>query len=656
LPGKIGAKLRSLRKNDSIDGQLRARIAKNPAFLKVLMLQPWLATLSHPAVKLMKLSTPVRPSLRNLAGLCGMSKIVQKLTALSAAIWGFPHNTVTRLTLYGGEMFNNQIRRASILLALSLVLSACQQPGATSLATPPSPTSAPSLAQPSAPQTPKQLTIGMTEEPDTLNMHRAQLFTSYKVAFGVFDTLIRFDTALVLQPSLAESWTISDDRQTYMFRLRKGVKWHDGAPFTAQDVVATWKVITDPNFGAFVTTGWDSIASIDTPDDFTLVVKTKTPVAAFLNNMAFTVISPKHWIDRGEAFKNEFGRKPIGTGPYKLLSWSAGEKIELESNVDYFLGKPDIDRITVKFVPSSTTLANQLRTGEVQMSDALGAPEYEQVRAIADSETRLLTSNNWMQIELKNIDFLMDKRVRQALDFATPKQEIVDQILKGLGVVAVADQSPALPYHNASIQLRALNLQQAESLLTEAGFARSTGGVWEKDGRPLKIEYWITTGDQTLKLVGQAVAASWRKLGVDVVEREIDMRNVGAADSYFYDKSTMTAGQYDWYNQLDPDTRFFWHSDFIPREAGGGGGNSKAFFNKLGQQDEFDRLLDAGAVEFDQAKRVAIYHDVQALLHEETPVIFLYWPKRIFVAPKRLQYETNAALPLLFNAYSWKLP
>ncbi|MFN0069835.1 MAG: ABC transporter substrate-binding protein, partial [Limisphaerales bacterium] len=227
---------------------------------------------------------------------------------------------------------------------------------------------------------------------------------------------------------------------------------------------------------------------------------------------------------------------------------------------------------------------------------------------------------------------------------------------KGLGVVAGAHQSPDLPYYNASIQPRALDLQKAEQLLTEAGFARGASGTWEKDSRPLKIEYWITTGDQTLKLVGQAVAASWRKLGVDVVEREIDMRNVGTADSYFYDKSTMTAGQYDWYNQLDPDTRFFWHSDFIPREAGGGGGNSKAFFNKLDRQDEFDRLLDAGAVEFDQAKRVAIYHDVQALLHEETPVIFLYWPKRIFVAPKTLQYETNAALPLLFNAYSWKLP
>lgn len=539
-------------------------------------------------------------------------------------------------------------RRVTLFSAalLMLLATACSVPRAVAPSTKPNATAA----------KPRALTIGSAEEPDTLNPYVATLNTSFKVMYGVFDPLVNFDKDLNLIPGLAESWSVSSDGLIYTFKLRKGVKWHDGQPFTAADVVATWKVVMDPKFGAFFTSGFDKITAIDTPDDYTAVMKTSEPYAPFLNFVGGALISPKHLIDKGvESFKQEFGRRPIGTGPMKFVQWDSAQQIVLEKNPDYFLGAPKIDKIIFKIVPDTNTLVNQLTTGEIQMTDALGATEYEVVKKLPNSVTQLLTGVNYMHIDLKNVDHLKDKRVRQALDYATPKQQIVDQVLNGLAQVAVADQSPISPFYNPAIQPRPYDLDKAAALLTEAGFAKNSSGIWEKGGAPLKVEYWITSGDHTASVVGQAVTGSWRKLGVDVVERQFDIRNFATASSFFFQKQ-MTAGQYEWFLfPSEPDDKFFWHSDFIPKEPGGSGGHVTAFFNKLEQQTEFDKLTDAGARELDPTKRKAIYGQIQALLHEEVPTIFLYWDKRIFVAPKNLHYETNGAVPLLFNVSTWTL-
>jgi peptide/nickel transport system substrate-binding protein len=503
----------------------------------------------------------------------------------------------------------------------------------------------------------KTLSIGLVEEPETLNPYITQLFTSYKVLWGVMDTLLRFDKEFKLGPGLAESYAISDDGLTYTFNLRKGVTWHDGQPFTAADVVATWKIITDPDFGAFNPLGWDKIESIQTPDEHTAVVKIKEKYAPFLAWVAgATLISPKHLIDKGiDSFKQEFGRKPIGTGPFKLIAWEGGQHIELEKNGEYWGGAPRLDAITVKFVPNTNTLITQLKTGEVQLTDGLGALEYDAVKDLPEHKVLALTGNNWQHIDLKNISHLMDKRVRQALDYATPRQQIVDQLLKGLAEVASGDQGPTTFYFNPNVTPRPFDLEKAAALLTEAGFSKNANGIWEKGDAPLKIEYWIPSGDQTAKLVQQAVAARWRELGVDVEEREEAMNTIWGPNGFQFTQA-MTAGQYDWFSPPDPDNMFFWHSSFIPSTPTGAGGNIIAYFNKLGAQDKFDALTAAGAAEADPEKRREIYWQVQELLHEEMPVIFLYWGKRIFVAPKALQgFDPIAALPLLYGAEAWDL-
>jgi peptide/nickel transport system substrate-binding protein len=388
-----------------------------------------------------------------------------------------------------------------------------------------------------------------------------------------------------------------------------------------------------------------------------VVIKLKEVYAPFLAWVAGnTLISPKHLIDKGvDSFKQEFGRKPIGTGPFKLVKWDGGQSIDLEKNDAYWGGTPKIDAIKVKFVPNTNTLITQLKTGEVMMTDGLGAPEFDAVKNLPDHNTIALTGNNWMHIDLKNVEFMMDKRVRQALDFATPRDEIVSQLLKGLGEVASGDQGPTTFYFNPNVKPRPYDLEKAAALLADAGFTKNSAGILEKDGQPLKIEYWVQSGDQTIKLVQQAVAASWRKLGVDVDEREEAMNTIWGPNGFQFNK-TMTAGMYDWFSPPDPDNMFFWHSSFIPSTPTGTGGNTVAFFNKLEAQDKFDELTAAGARETNPEKRKVIYGQIQELLHEEVPVIFLYWGKRIFVSPKALAgFDPIPSLPLLLGSEKWEL-
>ena len=513
---------------------------------------------------------------------------------------------------------------------------------------------APAAASEPQLQTGGTLTIGVIEEPETLNPLITQLVTSFNILAGVVDSMLTFDTAQILQPALAESYTVAADGLTYTFKLRKNAKWHDGPAFTSADVKATHNIVMNPDFGAFSQLGWEKVTDLQTPDDYTVIMKLDTPYAPFLTYVGFGNIVPKHWIDKGvEPFKSEYGRKPIGTGPFKLSKWESAQFIELDRNPDYWGTPPRLDKIVLKIVPDTNTLQVQLKTGEVQLTDAVPPRDIEGVKALPNVTVSLIDGTEWTHMDLKYIDFLMDKRVRQALDFATPKAEIVDKLLKGLGTVSFGDQAPGTPYFNPNIEPRPYDLDKAAALLTEAGFAKNAQGILEKDGKPLEIEYWVVSGDDAVKQMQQVIAASWRKVGIAVDAREENINSIWGPNGYQFTQK-MTAGQYSWTNGNDPDNVFYWNSSQIPKDPESTGGNVIAYFNKFSFQKEIDDLTNAGAAEVDVEKRKAIYWKIQELLHEEVPVIFLYWGKRIYAAPKNLTgFKPNTYNYLLWDAADW---
>jgi peptide/nickel transport system substrate-binding protein len=557
------------------------------------------------------------------------------------------------------------------MMAMGAMLAACAappaqpaQPAQPANTAAPDPTAAATAApeptkevEPTAAAQPtadaKTLTIGTFEEPDTLNPLLSPMFVTQKIMYGVMSPLINFDEKFNIVPALAESHSISDDGLSCTFNLRKGVKWHDGQPFTAADVVATQQFLANPKSGTPFAGGWERVDKIETPDEHTVIATFKEPYAPFLYNGANFLVAPKHHIDKGlDDFKQQFGRNPVGTGLFKFVKWDSAQQIVLERNPDYYGPTPGIDKIVFRIVPNLNTLVTQVKTGEIQMTDNFSAVEIKSLKDMPNLDIQSAIGLSFSYLILKNIDFLMDKRVRQALDFATPRQQILDQLFDGNGQVAFGDQSPITPFYNPNITPRLYDLDKAAALLAEAGFAKNANGILEKDGKPLKIEYWIGAGGGVIQQMSQVIAASWRKLGVDVEENQQDFGQFFTADGALYRKA-MTATQIGFTNYPDPDDMLLWHSDFIPKEPGGMGFNFPAIYNPYEQQAKFDELTAAGARETDLEKRKQIYWQIQELLHEEMPVIFLYWPKRVFVAPKNLRYTTNAGMPLLFNAETW---
>ena len=423
------------------------------------------------------------------------------------------------------------------------------------------------------------MTIGAVEEPDTLNPYLTQTAIATEVLTAVMEGMLAYNDKGELVPQLAESYSISADGLTYTFKLRKGVKWHDGKPFTAADVKATWQIIINPDFAAWITLGWDKIKDIETPDDLTVVMKTTEKYAPFLTYVGTGFISPKHKIDAGwKAFKEGFSRNVIGTGSYKLVTWKSAQYIDLAKNADYWGGAPNLDSIRVKIIPDSNTRMVQLGTGEVQVVSSLASDQYEEAKKLPNSQVILNNGNSWNHLDLKNVDFIQDARVRQALDYATPRQQLVDNLLQGMGDVAVADVAPISPFFIPEVKARAYDLDKAAKLLEEAGLKKNTAGFLEKDGKQFDIEFWVIAGEQQSKRVQQVIATSWRKLGVNVSEHEEEIGSIFGPNGYQFNQK-MTAGMYSWTNGNDPDDMFYWHSSQIPKTPTGSGGNTVGFFN-----------------------------------------------------------------------------
>jgi len=514
------------------------------------------------------------------------------------------------------------------------------------------------------------VTVGSNEEPDTLHPYITQLVTSSDVVYGILDGLHTYDSKEQLIPRLAESFEISDDGLTYSFQLREGVKFHNGDTFSGDDVVACWKIIMNPDFGAFNQNGWDKIKDIKV-DGNQLVMTTSEVYAPFMSYVADTRIAPKSAIDAGvDSFKQAYGRAPIGTGPFKFVEWKAKDQIVLDKFADYWGEPAHLDRIIYRIVPDDNTQIVQLRTGEIQLvgsAGALGPSRVDEALQIEGITLLEHATQAWNHIDLKQWDHLRMTKVRQALDFATPTKDIVEKLLKGRALPSVADQAPGSWAFDPDIQPRPYDLEQAKALLTEAGLTPGADGVLagpvptddpnvgDGEVKPLDIELWFVSGSTDSERVCQVVAQSWNSIGVKTTVKNQDVSTIWGPEGYQFSEQ-MTGALFSWYNGNDPTDTFYWHSSQIPKTPTGTGGNLPAYFHTYSFQDEIDRLTTQGDSTTDQEERKKIYAQIQELLHEEVPVIFIYWQKAYPALAKNIGgFWPSAFNYLLWNANEWYL-
>lgn len=471
---------------------------------------------------------------------------------------------------------------------------------------------------------------------------------SHDVAGLVYNGLVKYDKDMNITGDLAESWKISADGLIITFHLRKGVKWHDGLPFTAADVLYTYQVTIDPKTPTAYSGDFLKVKKAEIIDDYTFRVTYDKPFAPALISWGSSIL-PRHLLAGKDITKSPLKRQPIGTGPYMFKEWVAGQKIVLVSNPDYFEGCPYIDGYITRIIPDTATMFLELRAQGISYMD-LTPLQYTR-----QTENNLFQKNfskyrylgfkyTYLGYNLKNPLFT-DKRVRQAISYAINKEEIISGVLLGLGKPATGPYKPGTWAYNGNVKTYPYNPQRARELLREAGWIdANSDGILEKGGKPFVFEIITNQGNETRQKCAEIIQRQLKEVGVNVKIRILEW---AAFVNDFINKRRFDAVILGWTITLDPDAYDVWHSSkTAPEEL-----NFMSYKNL-----EVDELLEKGRGTFNQKERKKYYDRFQEILAEEQPYTFLYVPEELIIISNRFRGITPAPIGLDYNFIKWYVP
>lgn len=497
-----------------------------------------------------------------------------------------------------------------------------------------------------------QLKYGSVNEPNTLNPLISNLLATAEVGKLVFSGLVVTGDKGEWVPDLAVdvpttvNGGVAADGRTVTYRLRQGVTWHDGTPFTAADVKFTWQYIMNPKVNVVSRDGYDRISSIETPDKYTVVVKFREYYAPYLT--LFGTILPKHKLENvGDLNKDPFNRAPIGTGPFKFREWQVAEALVFDANPGYYRGKPVLDSIVYKIVPEQSLLLTQLKTGELDIVSNIAFSNLEQVKTIDGIRTVIEPTMVWehMDFNLDNVLF-QDLRVRQAIAAAIDRQAIVANVLKGVAVPAYGDQSPLSWAYNPMQQPPTRDVNAARELLAQAGWTPGPDGIMIKEKKKLAFALATPNGNRQREQTVQKIVEQLKEVGIAVEVRPVDTQ------LFFSDilkNRRFEAAIYAWVAGVDPDNLNLWHSRKIPGR-GNDGQNYSGWRNP-----EIDKLTELGTRTVDVTARKDIYFRIQDVIREDCPVVPLYFRGNIAAVKATVaNYQTNPTpAGNLWNAWQW---
>lgn len=482
-------------------------------------------------------------------------------------------------------------------------------------------------------------------------------FYSHQVTNLIYNGLVGIDGYAHYVPELAESWTYSNDCRDITFRLRHDVKWHDGHPFTAADVLFTHAVLVNPKTPTARKDDFVAVEKIEAPDPYTVHVRYKQPYARAM--MAWgTPILPKHllkqYAEQGtlrEAPQNF--KQPIGTGPYRFVEIKSGEKIVLTSNPDYFEGRPYIGRFVFRIIPSQATIFLELKAQGLDsagLATGLTALQYARQTdypAFRKSYNKYRYPSSvytYLGFNLKDPRFA-DKRVRQAISHAINKQDLIEGVRLGLGAEATGPYKPGTWPYNANVKRFPYDLARARALLAEAGFKQKNAeGLLVKEGKPFTFELLTNQGNDERRKVAEIVQASLREVGIGV---EIRVLEWAALLNEYVKKRHFEAIVLGWSIAEDPDQYSIWHSS----KTGPEDLNHVSFLNA-----QVDELLERGRSTCRQEDRVKYYYKLQEILAEEQPYVFLFFRDALPVVASRVRGIELTPNGIAFNLHKWYVP
>jgi peptide/nickel transport system substrate-binding protein len=472
--------------------------------------------------------------------------------------------------------------------------------------------------------------------------------TSHGIAGMVYNGLVKYDKDLNIVGDLASEWEISRDGLVITFHLRKDVKWHDGLPFTAADVLFTYQVTVDPKTPTAYAGDFLKVKKAEVLDAYTFRATYDKPFAPALMSWSSAML-PRHLLVGKDIAKSPLARRPVGTGPYIFKEWVSGQKIVLAANPDYFEGRPYIDGYIMRIIPDMATMFLELRARGI---DRMGLSPLQFTRQTENNLFRknfnkyryLSFSYTYLGYNLQKPLFA-DKRVRQAISYMINREEIIQGVLLGLGQVATGPYKPGTWAQNDRVKKYPYDPQRARELLAEAGWKDTNGdGILDKDGQPFTFEIITNQGNDVRSKCAEIIQRRLAEIGIIVKIRVIEW---AAFVNDFINKRKFDATLLGWTIPLDPDIYDVWHSSkTAPEEL-----NFVSYKNK-----EVDELLEKGRGTFDQEARKKYYDRIQEILAEEQPYSFLYVPDALPIIDARIRGVEPAPLGIGHNFIKWYVP
>jgi peptide/nickel transport system substrate-binding protein len=464
----------------------------------------------------------------------------------------------------------------------------------------------------------------------------------------VYMGLTDYDAKGEVVPGLAEKWSVSGDKLTYTFSLRKGVKWHDGKPFTAGDVKFTFERILDPEVGSWLKGFFENVSQVDTPDDHTVIVRLRAPSPTLLYN-AWHGILPRHIWEKEDFKKSAYNGTPVGTGPFKLTQWMRNDQAIFAANEDFFRGRPYLDRLVMKVVPDSSVGAVALERGEADYLSAfgiIGGAPYHLVKTLEQKPNLQVAVNEttqtqylYMRIDKAPFDNL---KVRQAIAHAINKQEVSDRVTAGYGKALDSRVPPLIGWaHEPNVPAYRYDVARANQLLDEAGVKRGPDGV------RFKTKIYANPGPRLM--MSELFREQLRAVGIDA---EIVTQDWAAYIGGIRDRRTVEGMWTLWQATYIPDPEILLYT-YSSKEIKPGGRNYVFYSSPA-----MDRLLEQSFTTTERGPRGTVVREIQKVAAADVagviplfvqPVVEV-WNRRV----KGIQFIEYGGSSLTFLEKVWK--
>jgi peptide/nickel transport system substrate-binding protein len=532
----------------------------------------------------------------------------------------------------------------ALLAVLSLVFTACTK------------TTQSTGAQRNPWTIPGHLRVGMPEEPDDLNPMFAHTDATDQIDALIFAPVFRYDEHGEFVPELATevptyaNGGISRDSKTITLHWRRGVRWSDGAPLTARDLRFTWRAVMNPRNATKTTFGWEDVASIDLPDDYTAIVRLKRPDADVLGifgmgGSAYPPL-PEHLLAKfPDINRADFNAHPISSGPWLLTAWRHGSGLEFAPNVRYWRGPPKLRALSIRVAPNPDTLVAELQTHEIDLVQNVSETARARLAAISGVTSVKHLIASWRRLMLDCAKpALADVRVRRAIAEAIDWDNMNATVYHGYNVRATSDIPPD-SWAAPKIALYPHDVAAAQKVLDEAGWLRGPDGIRAKGGEPLALTISSTTapGNEQAELLMQQ---ELRAVGI-----ALSIKNY-PANVLFAQRGPLYGGTYDleWSietNAPDPDNQGSWSDAMIPPR----GANTSFLRDR-----ELTQLADAAKRTFERSKRKALYQREEERIHALVPAVFFYWENSVAAYNSDFRnFKPAEYISDFWNSWEWTI-